>query len=208
MDRKRPGGVLVLVVVGMLLGALGTCGGLFSVVGQLAQDQMQDFSRQMAEVSSGGNDALVEQQLEMQRAIEELTASWRPVLIAQQLLNLLASAALFAGCVLLLRWSPSAITVFVAAAIASIVVDLAGGAIQVWVQQATSQVMQDYMANVAASDPNMPPGAERTMSAAMSAGAGVGMCFGVLWTVVKLAFYAGGIVYLRKADVRALFAPR
>lgn len=207
MDRKRPGGVLVILVVGFLLGGLGTCGGAFSIFSQIAQDQMQEFSREMAAVSSAGNDAIYEQQMQLQERVEELTASWRPALIVQQILNLLASAALFAGCILLVRWSPSGPTVFLAAALASIVIDTTGSVMALWIQHATSALMQDYMAGITAADPNMPAGMERTMGAAMSAGAGVGICFGVGWLVAKLAFYVGGVVYLRKPEVRALFSP-
>lgn len=208
MDRKRPGGLLAVAVLAIILGALGTCGGLTSIGSQLVQSQMQDFSRQMAEVSSQGNEQILEQQITMQERVEALTAEWRPAILAHQVLNLIASLALLAAAIQMLRWKPSALTMFVAAAIASIAVDLGGGVVQILFQRETSAIMTEYMSGLSAATPGVTPDVDRTMGAAMSASATVGMVVGVAWVVMKLGFYSAGLVYVRGGDVRALFAPR
>ncbi len=204
MDRKRPNGLLAVAIVAIILGSLGSCGGIISIVGQLTQSQMRAFSRQMAEVSSMGNEEVLQQQVAMQERIEALSDSWRPAILAHQILNLIASMVLLVGAIQLLRWKPNAPTLFVAAAIASIAVDIGGGVVAILFQQATAAVMQDYAAQLGATM----PGSDRAMGAMMDASASVGIVMGIGWVVLKLGFYSGALVYARRPDVRALFAPR
>jgi hypothetical protein len=207
MERKRPGGLLTVVVIGCILGGLGTCTGAFGVIGQIMQSQMQGMSRGILEASSQGNESLFEHQLDMQQRVEAVTQKYRVAAIAQGSLNLLASLGLLIGAILLVRWSPSAPTLFLAAAVASIVADVAAGTLGIVIQLETSEIMREYMTSVSSVDPNMPQGMDRTMGAVMDASANVGICFGLLWVLAKLAYYVFGIVYLRKPAVRALFTP-
>jgi hypothetical protein len=203
MDRKRPGGLLAIAIVAITLGVLGTCGGLSTIASSLAHSEIQALSRDMVDASSMGNEALRQQQLALQDSVEALTERWRPALLAHQVLNLIASLALLAGAIQLLRWRPGALMLFAAAAIASIAVDIGGGVIQILYQQATSALMRDYAAGLTAAT----PGAlgDRTVGAVMQASAVTGLVMAVGWVVVKLGFYSASLVYTRRADVRALF---
>lgn len=205
MDRKRPGGLLLVIVAGFALGGLGSCAGTVSIASLFVQPKLQELTRTMAEMSSAGDPALYDQQLRMQEELEAVQAGMRPAVLAHQVGNLLASIALVAACVMLLRWSPRALGIFTIAALLSIVVDAAGGGLQLWVQRASSEVLQRYMTDLGS---GAPPGAERAMGTLMSASANAGICFGLAWTLAKLGAYVGSLVYLRKADVRALFAQR
>lgn len=64
MDKKRPAALTAIAIVGIVLGSLGTCGGLLGTGSLLLQDQMQAFSQQMAEMSSA-NDHIYQQQMAM-----------------------------------------------------------------------------------------------------------------------------------------------
>lgn len=204
MDKKRPGGLTAVVIVGLILGSLGTCGGLSSVVSLAMQDQMQAFSRQMAEMSAQGNPTLLEQQLVMQERVNELNQQWKPALYSHQIVNLLASLVLLAGAILLLKWKPSGPEIFTAGALASILADGGGGVIAVLYQLEIGTVLQEYMSGLT-SDPAL-AGAEASMNAIGAASTRAGMLFGVAWVAIKLGFYGYGIVLLRKPNVRALFA--
>ncbi len=204
MDPKRPGGVLVVIVVGLLLGSLGTCGAISGLAGQLLQDSMQQLSQDMAAASSAGDDEMLRRQLEMQERMQEVTAAYRPAIFVHQGLNLLTSVVLVVACILLVRWSARGPGLFIGAAIASLLVDLAGGAVQLVMQWSMNAIMQDYMSSLTAGDPSL-AGMERTMSAAMGAGGAVGICFAVGWLVLKTAFYVGGSMQVGKREVRELF---
>lgn len=204
MDRKRPNGLLAIAIVAILLGSLGTCGGIFSIGTQLMQSQIRELSRELAAMSSMGNEAILQQQVAMQERVEALSDEWRPAILTHQILNLIASFVLLFGAIGLLRWKPSAPTAFAAAAIASIAVDIGGGIVSILFQQATAAIMQDYAAGLTAATPGSP----RTFGAMMDASGSVGMVTGFLWVIVKLGFYSGALVYVRKPDVRALFAPK
>jgi hypothetical protein len=204
MDRKRPNGILAIAIVAIILGSLGTCGGIVTIVSQLTQSQMREFSRELAAASSMGNEEIRQRQVAMQERVEALSDEWRPAILAHQVLNLIASFVLLFGAIGLLRWKPGAPTAFAAAAIASIAVDIGGGVVSILFQQATAAIMQDYAAGLTA----VTPGSPRAMGAMMDASASVGLVMGFLWVIVKLGFYSGALVYVRKPDVRALFAPK
>jgi hypothetical protein len=204
MDKKRPGGLTAVMLVGIVLGSLGTCGGLSSIVSLAMQDQMQAFSRQMAEVSSQGNQTLLDQQLVLQERVNELSEEWKPALYSHQIVNLLASLVLLAGGILLLKWKPNGPEIFTAGAVVSILADGGGGVIQVLYQLEIGTVLQEYMSGLT-SDPAL-AGAERSMSAIGTASTRAGMFFGVAWVALKLGFYGYGIMLLRKPAIRALFA--
>ncbi len=205
MSSKRPGALTAIAIIGLILGSLGTCSGLTSIGSILAQDSLQAFSRQMVETASMGDPSALQAQLEMQDRVNALAAEWRPALLGHQVLNMLASLALVAGCILLLRGKPKGPAIVIAAAAASILIDGAGGVITALYQLESSAIVEEFLAQQAASDPAL-AGAERSMSAIGTASARAAMLFSGVWALVKIGFYAFSIVRLRKPDVRALFA--
>jgi hypothetical protein len=206
MQKTRSGGLLTVLVLAFILGGLGVVSGCFGVVGQVLQSSIQALSRELLETSAQGDGAAVEQQLAVQERVEAATASYRPAMIAQALLNLIASAALLAAAFSLFKWKPSGLSLFVVAAIGNTLADAAGAGLGAMVQFETMAAVSEQMAALSASAGNMPPGMERTMNAAMQAGGSVGICFGVLWFLAKAGCYGFSALYLRKPAVKALFA--
>lgn len=204
MNKKRPGALTAIVMVGIVLGSLGSCGGLSSLVSLTLQDQMQAFSRQMAEMSAQGNQTILDQQLAMQEHINALNEEWKPALFSHQIVNLLASLVLLAGGILLYKWKPNGPMIFTVGAIASILADGGGGVIQVLYQLEMGTVLQEYMSGLT-SDPAL-AGAERSMSAIGTASTRAGMVIGIAWVALKLGFYGYGVMLLRKPEIRAFFA--
>jgi hypothetical protein len=205
MNRTRPAGLTAITIIGLMLGFLGVCGGSTSLVSLGAQDSIQQFSREVIEVSSQGDETLYRQQMEMQERTEALSASWKPALLACQTLNLLASFVLVAGCVMVLQWKRSGLRVLAAAVIASLVVDAGTGVVTMLYQLDFLALMEEHTAMMTAGDPAL-AGAERTMRAATAAGATISLLFALGWVVVKLAYYVVSLLYVRKPNVRELFA--
>lgn len=203
MDRKRPGGLLAVAMVGIILGALGVCGGCFSAVAQLFQDDLQEFNRAMLEAQPNQTQEMLDRQERLQERIEGVTAPLMPALVAHQVLNLLASFALLLGSIFLLKWKPNGPKIFFGAVIASLVIEIPGALLGVWVGWQTMDVMSDYTTGM--NDPVLGPDGERAMGAVMDASTTVGLIVSILWIVLKLGYYAYSAIYVRKPDVRALF---
>lgn len=203
MTSARPGAVTAIAIIGILLGILGTCGGLSSLTSLAVQEQLNAFSRELT-LSTQGSGGFAEAQLAMQERIAEVTLAWRPALFGHQLLNLLSSLALALGCVLLLRTHSKALAIVIGAAIVGIVVDLGGGALTAMHQLEVGAILEESFAATAASDPLLAD-AERSVNAIAKASAQTGILFGVLWALAKAGFYVFTIVRLRKPDVKTLF---
>lgn len=203
MDKKRPGRLTTVIIVGIVLGSLGTCGGLTSIVSLAFQDQMQEMSRQIAEMSAQGNRSAFEQQLVMQERMNELNEEWRGALFSHQFVNLLASILLLGGAIQLLRWKAKGLTIFTVGAVASILADGGGAVIAILYQLEIGAVLQEYMAGLT-SDPAL-AGAERTLDAIGTASTRAGMFIGAAWAAVKIGAYAYAVVLVRKPAIRTLF---
>jgi DNA-binding YbaB/EbfC family protein len=100
-------------------------------------------------------DARAKVESTMQERMQEVTAAYRPAILVHQGLNLVTSVALVIACILLVRWSARGPGLFIGAAIASLLVDLAGGGVQVVMQLSMNAIMQDYLSSLAAGDPNL-----------------------------------------------------
>ncbi len=206
MEKKRPGGLLAIAIIGIILGSLGGCMGLWGMGSVALQGPLQESQRRMLERS--GDNPQIQAQLAAQDEIYEVTRRWMPFTLTHQGLNLIASMVLLAASVLLLRWSGVAPAVFLGAVVANVVVDAAGSILGILVQQDTSEVMQRMMAATASGTPGAPPEMERMFEGIMQASSFVGVCFGVGWLLVKLGFYVWGVVYLRRPATRGLFVLR
>lgn len=203
--KERPGGLLAIAVIALVLGGLGGCMGLWGVVGNAFQETMSDKQMELIE-ESGGSQRQAEMQRQMQERLLEVTRKWRPAVIGHQALNAIVSIFLLAAGIMLLRWNPKGLQIFFAAAIGNLVVDLGGGILQMFMQMETNEVMQQMMRDITTSDPNAPAGMGRMMDGIMQASAGVGVCFAVGWGLLKIGYYVAGLLYLRKDHVQRLFS--
>lgn len=204
MSSQRPGQLTAIAILAIVLGILGSCGGLWGIGGALLQGSLQQAQEGWME-SSGMPAEQLEAQRAMQERIEEIQRKWLPFTVTHQSLNLLASALLLAAGVMLLRTNARAPGVFLGAVGANVFVDLAGGILGVVVQQDTQEVMQQMMADIAAGSPEA-PGADRMFEGVMQASAWLGVCMAGGWLLLKVAYYVWGVVYLRKPEVKRLFA--
>lgn len=204
MSSQRPGQLTAIAIIAIVLGLMGGCAGLWGLGGALLQGQLQSTQEKWLE-SSGMPASQLESQRAMQHRIEEIQRKWMPFTATQQTLNLLASAALLAAGVLLLRMHARGPMLFVASVIGNLVVDLAGGVLGVVIQQDTQEVMHQMMADMAAQSPGA-PGAGRMFEGIVQASSWLGVCMAGGWFLLKAAYYVWGIVYLRKPEAKRLFA--
>jgi hypothetical protein len=204
MDRKRPGPLLAIAILGLILGAMGVIGGCFGLVTQLTQDQINAATRAMLENQPGQTPEMLEQQDLMQERLRAITDPLMPALIAYQALNLIASLALAIGAWMVLQWKPKGLELFSRAALGSLLVEIPGAALVIYVQYQTKLVMSGYVTGL--NDPALGAEGERAMGAVMDASGSLAMIVGIVWIVLKLGYYAWAMFYTRDSEVRALFA--
>ncbi|MEQ8457482.1 MAG: hypothetical protein RLO52_11815 [Sandaracinaceae bacterium] len=202
MAQQRPGMLTAVAIIAIVIGVLGSCVSSFTFASTLAQGPLNEFNRANLESMQGANPEMLQRQLETQDRLQEIAESWQPFTLTHQVLNLFASLALGIAGILLLRWKPMALGLFVGAAAASIFVDVIGTVLGIVVQLQMKPIMREMMAGAAEAAPGMGD----TMGAVGEASASVGMCMGALFLVVKVAYYVWGIVVVRKDAIRSLFA--
>lgn len=202
MNTERPAALLAIVILGILLGGLGTCMGCTGVVGQMFNDRMTAFSEQ---AWANQPPQMAEAQRSMQRQVQAVTDRFRPGLIALGLANMATSLGLLIGGILLLRWHPRGPSIFVAVAVASAVTDALAGGVGLILQQAMGEVMRNAMEGMAGA--SQVPGGSRLFRGVATGATAASMCFGGFWALLKLSYYGASAFYLRKANVRAMFNP-
>ena len=124
MERKRPGQLMAISVIALILGPLGMCAGCMGAFSPLIQEAQTDMLRSLPE-TPGAN---IEAQVRLQERIQAAVAPYMPFSIAHQCVNLFFSLLLFVAGVLILRWHEKALRIFTVAAIGSLLVDFVGAA--------------------------------------------------------------------------------
>jgi hypothetical protein len=200
MDRKRPGALLAIALIGIGLGALGGCLGLYTIAATALTGQMAEFQEQMAEMQP--DSAQREFQRELNRAVLEVQARYRVGIIAHQGANFLASIVLLVAAIALMRWKKSAPGLMTIAVIANVLVDLGGSVLQFFMHRENTAVMEQVMTQFDGA--GGPPGMERTMQGVMGASAAMGICWLVALLVLKLGYYGWAAMYVKKPQTREL----
>ncbi|MCA9605470.1 MAG: hypothetical protein KC619_07735 [Myxococcales bacterium] len=199
----RPAGLWVVAILAIVLGGLGTCGGLFGLFSAAIQDGVAEMQENLQRNNPNPNPEMRRMNEEIQRTSLEIQRTWRIPTVIAQVVNLFASFLLLIGAILLFRWHPQGPTIFLVAAALSIVADLAVAGVGVAIQQQTMAAIGEITDRLGNGGD---PAAERMMSGILRASGTFGLCFALGWLGAKLGAYVGSIVYLRKGTVRALFA--
>ena len=116
MAQQRPGMLTAVAIIAIVIGVLGSCVSSFTFASTLAQGPLNEFNRANLESMQGANPEMLQRQLETQDRLQEIAESWQPFTLTHQVLNLFASLALGIAGILLLRWKPMALGLFVGAA--------------------------------------------------------------------------------------------
>jgi hypothetical protein len=122
--------------------------------------------------------------------------------------KLFVEAALLAGGIMSWGLKPRGRSWLLGGLAAALVFDAVCAVPGILVQRETQVVMSEMMPKLMAAQQgrNAPPAMNDFMSGFMSAVGIASTIFVLVWLAAKVIFYAFGIRYLRKPDVRALFA--
>ena len=185
--KKRPGGLLGVSIVGILLGALHCGGGVFGIVSLVVQQE---------------NPALSEGAQFVART-NEFQAAIRPYSITTSSLGMLVGLLVLALAVGLLALRREALTASKFVLPVGIGFELVQTVFSIWVQAQLMDIMQGAAHEVtgAATSPHV----AEAVGQAMSASLWFGMCCAGFFTLAKLAYYGASLWYLRKPETVALF---
>jgi len=205
--RKRPGGLVAVCVIAIVLGGLGVFSSLSFLVNLAFGSQMQ--SAFTPQTMPGQNNQMLEVQQEMNAKVWSITQKWNVVhwiLTAALIVNV---ALLLTGGIMTLRLNPTGRKLLLAVFISAIVVDIARAVPGVLIGAETFQVMEEYMPRMmdASAPPGQqaPPGVGDAMGTAMQIGGIVAMVFAIGWALAKVVVYLIGAMYLTRPAVKELF---
>jgi hypothetical protein len=204
--RQRPGGLTAICVMAIVLGALGLMTGCLGALSQVFNQQMQNG---LAEMQAGANEEAAELQKEMNAKVLAATAKYAWLTAVLSVFQLALAGSLLAGGIMSLKLRPLGRKLLLGAFATAIVFEAVRIYPTLAVQRATAPIMAEYMPKVMkaqAPKGGQPQGMDQAMSGIMSVALIVGMVFAVGTVIVKVVFYAIGIVYLRKPPVTSLFA--
>lgn len=196
--RSRPGMLVAVCVISIVLGALGVLSGLFQLASLVAAPML---NQAMVSQFKGPQ---AEAQAEMVTKLNAVTARWRPWILLILAANVLASAGLLIGAIMTLQWKPRGRKLLLAMLLAALAIDLLRVLPEALMQIQVQAIDRQYMARIMSESGQAPGGAAfgEAMGATM-----VYVTLAVLggWALVKLICYALGARYLARPQTHALF---
>jgi len=206
-ELVRPQGLSFICVVAIILGSLGlltACTGLTSQV--FASGIQNAFTRMPGGADVPGADV----QREMNARMMAVTNRYKWATMPLMVVKLVVEAALLAGAIMSLGLKPRGRAWLLGGLIAALVFETINAVPMFLIQRETQLVMSEMMPRMMAAQPGAnraPAGFTDFFSTFFSAIGFVAVAVALVWLAAKLIFCAFGITYLRRPDLRALFAP-
>jgi hypothetical protein len=203
--KKKPGGLVAVCVIAMVLGGLLTCTGLFTSVGlvtsQFLSNGQQGLFDGAAEQGKGSDKEALESVQQMQERMRSQQRKWFVPQLAIATIHLLLAVSLVVGGAMGMGLMPAGRSLILTACSIGIGFELLRTAFEIFVQSQSMEAMRDSMQEMAQSG----SGAEVPMDQFMNLGMGFSIAMAACFAVVKLGYYIPAIVYLRRPHVRSLF---
>ena len=157
----RPGGLIAVCVIAIVLGGLGLCGSLFGLVALVAQPSLQKAFTLPQQ--PGMPNRFAKTQNEMQEKIQAVAGRYRGVSLGVSLLKAVFSVSLLLGGIMAMKLNPKAGSFLVAVFAAVIVFEILAAVVTVVVQLDMAKVMSEMMPRMMAASA---PGADRRRASA------------------------------------------
>jgi hypothetical protein len=202
---SRPAWLIVICVMAIALGGFGLLNGAIGVAGVAFQKQLQNAFAPRAQ--AGLPPELQKAQQEYTQRTQDLQAQYAIPLGAAASARMGIGLGLVIGGIWCLGGKPNGREMFMLALAAAIVFEIANGILQVIFSMQMIGMTNEFFQKFVDNMPNQRgPGPEMMLSI-MHGVMWLGIGLGLLWDLVKLGFYFGGLLYLRRSAIAALFAP-
>ena len=194
---SRPVGLTAISIILIVLGLAGMLAAVAGGVGMALNVQFQSWTPQPP---ADGSNPMLEAQAEMQKAMNDINRENQAFYAVGLVAHFIVAVLLIAAGVQLLRMRPSAEVVVLIAGGVAILFELARQVTSILVQLQMMRVFQEHLGDITGDSNPAGDFMSRMLPLLMM----VGMVLGAFWTLGKIAFYAGSIVYVRKPTIRAL----
>lgn len=203
----RPGGLIAICVIALILGGLGGLVSLLSLGAFAAQPQIQKAIA--VKQKAGMSKELVKAQQALQEKSQAVSDRYWGVNVGITATNLLVAGCLFTGAILVLCLWPKGRSLLIGVFAVAVAFEIVRTILQITMQfdmmAATSDAMRHmFEASYPAKGAN---GAQTAEVAAMAARVAFyfGIAFSIAFGLAKIIFYIVGFRYLRRPNIRALF---
>ena len=205
MAQSKPPGLVALGIIGLVAGLLLTCSGTFGAVAVLFQEATQAKQREFMVGLPGQSQSpeTLEAFDHMAAQTQELAKTWMPALVTIYVLHVLLALALLFGSALALGLRPLGRGLLIWGTAIAIPFEVLRSGVESLYQVELQEIMAHYMVETMAVAGGGPGGTEGFMTMATV----LGLAMGGLWALLKIAFFVVVLVYMRRAPIRALFAP-
>jgi hypothetical protein len=208
--NRRPGGLIAICVLAIVLGALGVLKGCAGLLGPLFSTRIQSAVAGM-QPAANQNQGFQDEMKEVNAKALAIKAKYDWVLMPLMVAKLFVEIALLTGAMMTLGLKPLGRQILLAAFVAATIVEIVQFFPDFLMQRETQALMGEMMPKVmqqAQQGQKGPPGFDQMMSGIFKAMSIVTIIFAVGWLACKVVYYVIGIVYLRKPQVAALFLPK
>lgn len=203
--RVRSGGVTVLCVLTLVLGALG---GL-AVLQTLASLALQSLGSSMpASAGPGVSPEMLEVQTQLEAATRAISRRFLPFIAVSTVLQLVLCTAFMFGGVQTLRLRPSGPTTLRRFFLAGLLIEPLRTLLGCWMIYVNFSTLQPFMGRMMAASSKgqpMPPGISQFMSQFMIVVGIATIVASVIWFVAKCTFFLWAKNYLNRPEVQAQF---
>jgi hypothetical protein len=202
---SRPAWLVVICVIAIALGALGLVNGAWGVVALIFQDQLQTAFAPRAQ--PGLPPELQEAQEEFNQKLQDLQAEYAVPVGAFVAARIAVGSGLLVGGIWCLGGNPRGRQILIFALAAAIVFEVANGIFQVVIARHMLGLANGVFQKFADNMPNRGGPPPEMMLSFMRGVMWFGIILGLLWQLIKVGFYFGGVLYLRRQAIAGLFQP-
>jgi hypothetical protein len=205
---SRPGLLITVCVLAIVLGALGLLTGIAQAVGLVAGQRIQQ-SFQPAPPPGVGGEAF-EIQKQMQDEIYAIEAQYFLPKAVLAVVHFVVALSLLVGGILALARRPEGRSILVMVCILAVCYEAGRSAIQVAVALKTTPVVEAFMEkSISAQPQGGNQQAQEAVAKMMKASVKIGMVIGFVLAgvivLVKVVYYVASLIYLTRPKVKALF---
>jgi hypothetical protein len=202
----RTGGLTVVCVLAIVLGALGLLAAVGGMVGLAFGQQMQTAFTPPTQ--PGVPQEMMDLQQEMQEEMMRVANQYWSFNLIALLAHVVVASGLLVGGILTMQLKGVGRTVLMSACGIAIVFELARGVLQAFVQRQTFAVVNQYMErllNVGGATGGAGARAQEMTLTIMKVAMYAGLALLAAWIFVKVIYFSLSIWYLSKPKIQALF---
>lgn len=201
----RSGWLVTICVIATVLGALGAMNGVTGMVALAYQKQLQGAFTPPAQ--PGMPPEVQQAQQEFQKQVQELQGNYAVLLVAAAVGRVAVGLALAVGGIWCLQQKLSGRSFLIGALAAVLCFEVASGILQGAMTLQTMELMGEFMKKMVDAMPNRNGPPPDFIMAMMRGALWAGFALGLLWQAVKIGFYVGAFLYLRRPTVANQFQP-